>query len=157
MIHKFPPHALIPFNKTFSAASLPPDSARSEKLQVLIVDDNEACAKTMGWTVEMMGHEPHIANDALSALALAEQIQPDVIMLDISLPIMNGYKLCYAIRRHETLRHCTLIAQTGWSGSEYQALSMEAGFNYHMVKPVNLEELERVLSLCKLRFMADAA
>jgi PAS domain S-box-containing protein len=113
--------------------------------RVLVVDDNEPSAKTMGWAIELMGHDVKIAHDGVTALSLAEAYLPEVILLDIGLPGMNGYELCRAMRSDERLRKSMIIAQTGWGQEEDKRRSREAGFDHHLVKPVDIAELEHLL------------
>jgi signal transduction histidine kinase len=115
-------------------------------LRVLVVDDNISSAKTTGWTLEMIGHQPTLAHDGLEALKLAKQMHPDAILLDIGLPGMNGYEVCRALRQDPQFKHTPIIAQTGWGQERDRREAANAGFTHHLVKPVKLEELAALLS-----------
>ena len=113
--------------------------------RILVIDDNAACAKTMMWTMEMLGHTAQIALDGPSALTLAKTFRPDVVLLDIGLPGMNGYEICRALRTDTALQNTVFVAQTGWGQKEHHERSKEAGFDYHLVKPVDLNALKNIL------------
>ncbi|MES2206192.1 MAG: chemotaxis protein CheB [Pseudomonadota bacterium] len=125
-----------------------PTKAENSKC-VLIVDDNELSAKTMGWMLELLGYEAHLAFDGPSALTQAGMLRPDIVLLDIGLPGMNGYDVCNAMRQKIELKDTLMIAQTGWGQQEHRLRSKNAGFDYHLVKPVALEALQEVLNLSK--------
>ncbi len=112
---------------------------------MLVVDDNEAVAQAVGWMLEAIGHDYQLVHDGREALQAAREFRPDAVLLDIGLPGMDGYAVCRAIRADETLKHVAIIAQTGWGQDRDRALASEAGFDRHLVKPVALDELERVL------------
>jgi CheY-like chemotaxis protein/anti-sigma regulatory factor (Ser/Thr protein kinase) len=114
-------------------------------LKVLVVDDNEDVAHTLGLMLEEIGHEYHLVHDGRMALEEAQAFGPDVVLLDIGLPGMDGYEVCRAFR-DAGLIHLPIIAQTGWGQDEDKQKSVAAGFNYHLTKPVPLDELERTLT-----------
>ena len=114
-------------------------------LRILIVEDNDALAQTTGWMVEMLGHDYRLASNGKDALALAADYRPNVVMMDIGLPGMNGYDLCTAMRAEPHLTDTVFIAQTGWGQDEHRQRAREAGFHHHMVKPLYLEALEQLL------------
>lgn len=113
--------------------------------KVLIVDDNEPSAKTLGWTMEILGQQVQTAFTSEAAIPLALSFQPDIIFLDLSLPGMNGYELCKLLRQEPTLQHTLFIAQTGWDQQEHRQRSQEAGFHRHLVKPIDMKALQEVL------------
>jgi signal transduction histidine kinase len=114
-------------------------------LRIMIVEDNEALAQTTGWMVEMIGHDYKIAHNAQEAMALSKDYLPDVIMMDIGLPGMNGYDLCAAMKPESHLKNTVFVAQTGWGQDEHRQRARDAGFDHHLVKPVYLELLQEVL------------
>ena len=114
-------------------------------LRILIVEDNDALAQTTGWMVEMLGHDYRLAGNGKDAMALAAEYLPNVVMMDIGLPGMNGYDLCAAMRAEPHLKDTIFIAQTGWGQDEHRQRAREAGFHHHMVKPLYLEALETLL------------
>jgi PAS domain S-box-containing protein len=116
------------------------------KRRVLVVDDNEDSAASLAMMLSLMGNETHTAHDGLAAVEAAQEFQPQVILLDIGLPKMNGYEVCAHIRAQPWGRGMILLALTGWGQEEDRRRSREAGFRHHLVKPVNPAELERVLA-----------
>jgi CheY-like chemotaxis protein len=114
-------------------------------LRVLVVDDNEASAKTLGWMLELSGHEIRLAHDGKSALEIARNYKPSVVLLDIGLPGMNGYEVCKTMKLEPSLKDTVYIAQTGWSQEEHIQRSKEAGFNHHLIKPIDMKELQDLL------------
>lgn len=118
--------------------------------RVLVVDDNENAAKTMGWMLELMfGHHVRLAHDGPSAIATAKSFLPDLVLLDIGLPGMNGYEICHAMRQEPSLKNTVIVAQTGWGQAEHRQRSKNAGFNSHLVKPVTVDMLQRLLDSLK--------
>jgi signal transduction histidine kinase/CheY-like chemotaxis protein len=114
------------------------------KLRVLVVDDDPTLAQTLGWMVETLGHEMRLAHSGTVALTIAKLFQPHVILLDIGLPGMSGYKVCENMRADPALKGCTIVAQTGWSQTGHREQSELSGFDYHLVKPISLGALEEV-------------
>jgi len=113
--------------------------------RTLIVDDNKDSAQTMGWMIELLGHETHLAYDGSSAIELAERIRPDFILLDIGLPVMNGYEVCQVMKRNPILKHTVFIAQTGWGQADHIRQSKAAGFDYHLVKPIRPADISHIM------------
>jgi signal transduction histidine kinase/ActR/RegA family two-component response regulator len=109
--------------------------------RVLVVDDNHDAADLIGEMLRAVGHEVFIAHDAFEALSLAERLDPSVIVLDIGLPVMNGYDVARRIRKMFGGRAPRLIALTGYGLDHDRARSHEAGFEQHLVKPVSAREL----------------
>lgn len=114
-------------------------------LRVLIVDDNAPSAQTVGWMLELDGHEPRLAHNAREALATASAFLPDAILLDIGLPDMDGYDLCRELRKDPRFENTLIIAQTGWGQARDRQLAAEAGFDHHLVKPFSSEQLSALL------------
>jgi PAS domain S-box-containing protein len=117
----------------------------SRKWRMLIVDDNLDAAQSLAMMLKLKGHEVETAHDGLAALSAAEQFRPEMILLDIGLPKMNGYDVCRCIRDQPWSAGMIVIAATGWGQDEDRRRSSEAGFNYHMVKPVDLKNLDNLL------------
>jgi len=133
---------------TTQAATLPDEVSTDElphNYRILVVDDNKACAITTMWTLEMLGHTLQMALDGPTAIELAKSFHPEVVILDIGIPGMNGYEICQAMRKEFVLQNTTFIALTGWGKKEHRERSKEAGFNYHLVKPVDMEALKKIL------------
>jgi len=133
--------------KTQLISSLEEESTaeKPQKYRILIVDDNESCAITMKLTMEILGHTAQMAIDGPSAIELAKMFQPEIVLLDIGLPGMNGYEICQAMRKEPSLQDTIFIAQTGWGQKEHRKRSKEAGFNYHLVKPIDIQALKNIL------------
>ena len=115
-------------------------------LRVLVVDDNAPAAQTIGWLLELEGHEPILAHNAAEALIAARENKPDAILLDIGLPDMNGYDLCRELRKDPQFKNTLIIAQTGWGQQRDRDLAQQAGFDHHLVKPLNTEQLTGLLA-----------
>jgi DNA-binding response OmpR family regulator len=96
--------------------------------------------------LRIMGHDTRTAHDGLAALEIAETFRPTVILLDIGLPKLNGYDVARRIRQQSWGAGIVLIAQTGWGQEEDKCRSKEAGFNFHMVKPLDTAALEKLLA-----------
>jgi CheY-like chemotaxis protein len=120
--------------------------AATEPLRILIVDDNIDSAKTTGWMLELIGHEPILAHDGLAALETAKKTHPDAILLDISLPGMSGYDVCSELRKDDAFKNTLIIAQTGWGQKKDQQKAMECGFNHHLLKPIGIDQIENLLT-----------
>jgi PAS domain S-box-containing protein len=120
-------------------------SESNRSYRILVVDDNEPSAKTLGWTLELIGHEVELAHDSKSGIEKAKTYRPDIILLDIGLPGMNGYDLCKIFRKDHETKDAFIIAQTGWGQEEHRNRSKEAGFNHHLVKPIEMQTLQQLL------------
>jgi PAS domain S-box-containing protein len=115
-------------------------------LRVLIVDDNQDAGSLLGYMLETAGHVVHVHEDAVSALQAAQEFDVDVFILDIGLPDMDGYELAGRLRSDARTAGATLIALTGYGQPQDRELSNAAGFDHHLVKPADHEELLRILS-----------
>lgn len=113
--------------------------------RILIVDDNADAATLLSATLECLGHETRVAYDGPSALQVVLGFQPEVAVLDIGLPAMDGYELAERLRSLPHLHHTRLIALTGYGQGSDQERSRAAGFDAHCVKPVQLSRLEELL------------
>jgi PAS domain S-box-containing protein len=114
--------------------------------RILVVDDNKDSADTLGMLLRMKGNDIRSAHDGHEALEVAEAFRPEIVLLDIGLPKLNGYDVARRIRQQSWGQGMTLVALTGWGQDEDRRLSQEAGFNFHFVKPVELESLEKLLT-----------
>lgn len=121
------------------------ETIRGPRRRVLIVDDNRDGAQSMAMMLKLLGNETMTAYDGLEAVAAAESFQPDVILMDIGLPQLNGLDAARQIRNQPWGRELTIVALTGWGQENDRAQSRQAGCNGHLVKPVNLPDLERLL------------
>lgn len=123
----------------------PPSLPVGDRHQVLVVDDNPDSATSMATMLELLGHETRTAHDGLQALAEAATFRPDIILLDIGMPKMNGYDVARRIRQQDWGKDVVLVAVTGWGQEEDRRRSREAGFDYHLVKPADLADIQDVL------------
>lgn len=120
--------------------------AASSKYRILIVDDNEDSAMGLSMMLKIMGHDTRTSHDGLKALEVAAAFRPEVMLLDIGLPKLNGYEVCRHIRKQPWGQDMLLIAVTGWGQEEDKCKSKEAGFDFHMVKPLDPDALEKLLA-----------
>ncbi len=114
--------------------------------RVLVVDDNPDSTKTLTQLIEVLGHEVRNASDGPGALARAEAFSPEIVILDIGLPGMDGYEVCRQLRAMPAAGKSVIIALTGYGSPEDREESEKAGFDAHLVKPVDLEELKHLLA-----------
>jgi signal transduction histidine kinase len=110
-------------------------------ISVLVVDDNTDAATTLAALLTLRGASVEVAHDGAKALALVRQQRPQALIMDIGMPVMNGYEAARAIRAAMPTGAPTLIALTGWGQHGDRARALEAGFDFHFVKPVNVEDL----------------
>ena len=122
------------------------DASNRPHRRILVVDDNEDAAMTLAMLLNMKGSETCMAHDGFDAVEKAAEFRPDVILLDIGLPGMDGYDACREIRKQPWGTDITMIALTGWGQDDDRRRSMEAGFDLHLVKPVAPATLMKALS-----------
>ncbi|HVK99992.1 MAG TPA: response regulator [Dongiaceae bacterium] len=118
----------------------------SDGLRILVADDNQDAANALATLLKIMGYQVRTANDGLQAVAEATESLPDVILMDIGMPRLNGYDACRRIRELAGGENVFLIALTGWGQDEDKQRSKEAGFNRHMLKPIDIAALQKLLS-----------
>lgn len=121
------------------------DHSAAENHRILIVDDNIDSAQMLAHLLRLLGHEVFVASDGSSGLEEVKSKQPDVALLDIGLPKVDGYEVARQIRNEPQNKDMILIAMTGYGRDEDRIRSSEAGFNAHLVKPVNLEDIQHLL------------
>jgi CheY-like chemotaxis protein len=114
--------------------------------RLLVVDDNVDAAQTLAAILELSGYEVRVAYSGAEGLRIAAEWQPDVGVLDIGIPDLNGYDLCRGIRQSNLQRQPLLIACTGWGQQEDVQRAHEAGFDHHLVKPVDPDAVLKLLS-----------
>jgi PAS domain S-box-containing protein len=120
------------------------DESQAER-RVLIVDDNFDSADSLSMLLEITGNKTFVAHDGLAAIEAAEQHRPDVMLLDIGLPKLDGHEVCRRIREQPWGKDIIMIALTGWGQEDDRRKSEEAGFNGHLVKPVDYDKLLELL------------
>lgn len=121
-----------------------PASGRAQR--ILVVEDNADSARRLRSIIHLWGHDTRIAYDGIEAIDLAREYQPDVVLLDISLPGMDGYAVARVLREAPELHHAKILAMTGHGFEEDQRKAIEAGFDRHLLKPLELDLLEVLLS-----------
>jgi two-component system, chemotaxis family, CheB/CheR fusion protein len=112
--------------------------ARENPLRVLVVEDNVDAAESLRMLLTMMGHRAHTLHSGMGAPQAAAEHQPDVLLLDIGLPGLAGYQVAEQVRRTPGMEGVVLVAMTGYGQDEDHQKSKRAGFDYHLVKPVDL-------------------
>ncbi|HET6892698.1 MAG TPA: ATP-binding protein, partial [Pyrinomonadaceae bacterium] len=115
-------------------------------LRVLVVDDNVDTAESMAILLSATGHESRVAHSGETALEAAFEYQPNIVLLDIGLPGMNGYEVAKQLRQHPQTKNATLIAVTGYGQDVDRQHSQKAGFDHHLVKPADFAKLEELLA-----------
>jgi CheY-like chemotaxis protein len=132
-------------------AKPPPELAVGEPIsptgrRILVVDDNQDAANSLAMLLKITGNETYTAYDGLEAVDVAATFKPDLVLLDIGLPRLNGYEVCRKIREQSWGKDMVLVALTGWGQEEDRQKSKDAGFNGHVVKPIELTALTRLLT-----------
>lgn len=123
-----------------------PNDGGLPRRRILIVDDHPDAAKSLAALLTIMGNDVQVAHDGLAALDAAQTHHPAIILMDIGLPGMNGYEVARRLRQDPDLREISLIALTGWGQEEDRRRSLEAGFDAHLVKPVDFDALKSLLA-----------
>ncbi|MES2164467.1 MAG: ATP-binding protein [Pseudomonadota bacterium] len=127
------------------------------KLQVLVVDDNQDAADSLAALLEIDGFDAHAVYDGASAIAASAEHPPDLIILDLGMPGMDGYETARAIRQRPGADAILMIALTGWGQGDARRRSGEAGFDHHLVKPVELDQIVRLAGARQNRAQVQAA
>lgn len=117
-----------------------------EVKRILVVDDNEDLTASFVMLLQALGHDVHAAYDGLQALEAAYRLLPDIIILDIGLPGLNGYDVARRLRTQYPRSDTLLIALTGYGQTSDSRRSRQAGFDYHLVKPVDFNLLQALIS-----------
>jgi PAS domain S-box-containing protein len=135
-----------PGQATEEASAVESDMGNSACHRVLVVDDNVDSAESIALLLELNGHEVRMAHDGPAALEMAYSFHPQVVVLDIGLPGMDGYEVARRLRSEAQMQNVILIALTGYGQSEDRQHSLAAGFNHHLVKPVDPEVLQTLIA-----------
>ena len=114
-------------------------------IRLLIVDDNRDAADSLALLLGLEGHEVRVAYAGRPAIEVAHEFKPEIAILDLGLPDLSGYDVARLLRQDPALARIELIALTGWGQEEHRRRALEAGFDHHITKPVDLEALERLL------------
>jgi PAS domain S-box-containing protein len=121
------------------------DAKPGIKRVILVVDDNRDSASSLGSLLELMGHRAHVAYDGPHALEAAKKYRPEIIFLDIGLPGISGYEVARRLREDASSRHARIVALSGYGTVEDRKRSLAVGFDSHVVKPIDIEEINRIL------------
>ena len=113
--------------------------------RIVIADDNEDSAESFAMLLSFSGHEVRIAHDGAEALNALRDFRPDVAFLDIGMPGLTGYEVAQAVRAEPWGRQVTLIAVTGWGQPDDKLRARSAGFDRHLIKPIDPAEVDRLL------------
>jgi CheY-like chemotaxis protein len=127
----------------------PPEAvpvAPVEPCRILLVDDNVDAADSLAIILRFAGHDVRVEHDGQAGIAAASESRPDVILLDLGMPRLNGFDACRQIRELSGGGDITIIALTGWGQDEDRRRTREAGFDHHLVKPVEPESLMRLIA-----------
>jgi PAS domain S-box-containing protein len=125
---------------------LPPEGKSRNQVRVLLVDDNVDAAAALSLLLELGGHRTSIAHSGPEALRVVPDFKPEIVLLDLGLPGMDGYEVARAMRKMPELGRPILIAVTGWGAPEDRLKSKQAGFDEHLTKPVDISTIELLLT-----------
>jgi PAS domain S-box-containing protein len=136
----------VPADAAVTPAPAADPVAPAHPRRILVVDDSQDSAESLALLLQLHGNEVRTAGDGLEAVAAAEQFRPEVVLLDLGMPRLNGYDACRRIREQEWGRGIVVIAQTGWGADADRRRTEEAGFDGHLVKPVDFAALTALLA-----------
>ncbi len=136
----------MPLDVTPAADGPPPATERGPSLHIVAVEDDEDAAMILGEVLGFVGHRAEVARNGPDALELVRRLRPDLVLCDIGLPGMSGYDVARAIRADPDVRHIPLVALTGYASPPDVQRAVEAGFDCHLAKPIQPEELSLVLT-----------
>ncbi|CAN5773877.1 hypothetical protein BH11MYX3_BH11MYX3_01430 [soil metagenome] len=122
-----------------------PRAASHRPRKILVVDDNVDAAETLAEMLRLLGHDVVVAYNAIAALATAETAKPQLALLDLGLPVVDGYQLAQQIRAHPDLAKVSLVALTGYGSERERERAKQAGFDHHLVKPLDPDLLAKLL------------
>ncbi len=125
-------------------------SRSARQRRILVVDDNRDAADSLVRMLRMAGHETATAYDGLEAIQAAATFRPNVILLDIGLPKMNGFEVARSVREQSWGKDMAVFALTGWGQEEDKRRALEAGFDHHLTKPVDPLALEKLLAVLRV-------
>lgn len=131
----------IPAQSPLSIDTNAEHAARSRSARILVADDNRDAASSLATVLALDGHDVRTADDGMQALAEAESFRPQIVLLDIGMPKRNGYDVARAIRAAPWGASMVLVAVTGWGQSDDKRRAMDAGFDRHFTKPIDLDVL----------------
>jgi len=121
-------------------------TARGPRHRILVVDDNTDAAESLAEMLTLLGHEARTAHDGAAGIAAVAEFRPDLVLMDLGMPGLNGYEAARRIRAEPRGDEPFLVALTGWGSDEDRRRTREAGFDRHLVKPVGLDSLQRLIA-----------
>jgi CheY-like chemotaxis protein len=141
----------LPLATVEPLARLPPGagekpSRAARSWRILVVDDNADAAESLAAMLRLMGHQVETAPDGQAAVRVADRSRPELMLLDIGMPRMNGHELARHVRKQPWGAATALVALTGWGDDRDRRRSLEAGFDHHLTKPVDAVSLGRLLA-----------
>jgi len=136
----------LPLLRSHRAANRSEINGHDRARRILVADDNTDAATAMAEVLGAVGHDVRTARDGLQALEIAERFRPDLILLDIGMPRLDGYETCKRIRRSPWGRNVAIYAVTGWGQASDRKRTREAGFNAHLVKPVSISTIQELIA-----------
>jgi CheY-like chemotaxis protein len=123
--------------------------ATDRSLRILVADDNRDAAHTLAMMLDLEGHDVRTAHDGLETLAIGQLFKPELVLLDIAMPVLNGYQTARQIRDRPWGQHAYLVALTAWGHDSDRRMALENGFQDHIVKPAALERLRSVVNVAR--------
>jgi CheY-like chemotaxis protein len=136
-----------PLTADFASSSAGPERGDPSRRRILVVDDNRDSAESLATLLRLIGNDVRTAHDGQQALQVAADYRPNLVLLDIGLPVHNGYEVARRLRTDPRYGPAVLVALTGYGSDEDRRRSLSAGFDHHMVKPVDFESLRTLLAL----------
>ncbi len=140
------PQAEAPVDGAGTHADAPPATHTQQPYKVLVVDDNRDAAEGLSEYLSDLGHQTRIALDGPNALRAAAEMRPDVVLLDLGLPVIDGFEVARRLRAMPDLHHTRIVAVTGYGQQAERERTTEVGFTAHLVKPVNVREVAALIS-----------
>jgi two-component system CheB/CheR fusion protein len=131
------------------AVSARPDNApaaAAELCRILVIEDNADQAQTLAALLSLWGYEVKTASEGAAGIAAAEEFKPELVLVDLGLPGISGYEVARRLRKHSQLKDVCIVAQTGWGDTTDRRRTKEAGFDHHLLKPLDPEELRAVIA-----------
>jgi CheY-like chemotaxis protein len=131
------------------------ENPRGPRRRVLVVDDNRDAAASLTLILKLMGHEVRTVHDGEAAVAVAEEYRPRLVLMDLGMPKVDGYEAARRMRAQPWGAELFLVALTGWGAEDDRRRTQDAGFDSHLVKPVDIDTLKRLIAECSTT-LADA-
>jgi CheY-like chemotaxis protein len=120
--------------------------ALTDSCRILVIEDNADQAQTLAALLALWGYEVKTANEGTEGITTAEEFKPDVVLVDLGLPGISGYEVARRLRKHAQLKDVCIVAQTGWGDTNDRRRTREAGFDHHLLKPLDPEDLRAVIA-----------